>query len=152
MKTNLHPRFSVLAATLAASGQLLVLYSQPTSAQTPVSDDFNPSVSGVYHDVYTMAVQTDGKILVGGWFIALGGQPRTSIARLNVDGTLDSGFNLNALGDSEMEGCALAVQTNGKILVGGEFTTLGGQPRGEHRAVECGRDAGHRIQSGGGRG
>jgi hypothetical protein len=33
--------------------------------------------------VYSLAVQADGKILVGGWFTTLGGQTRNLIARLN---------------------------------------------------------------------
>jgi uncharacterized delta-60 repeat protein len=75
--------------------------------------------------VYSLAVQADGKILVGGNFTTLAGQTRTNIARLNADGTLDSGFDPGA--DGEVN--SLAVQADGKILVGGHFTTLGGQPR-----------------------
>jgi hypothetical protein len=73
--------------------------------------------------VLSLAVQADGKVLVGGWFTTLGGQTRNSIGRLNADGTLDSGFNLGASGDVY----SLAVQADGKVLVGGAFTTLGGQ-------------------------
>jgi hypothetical protein len=46
--------------------------------------------------LYALAVQADGKILVGGSFNTLGGQPRYSLGRLNVDGTLDSSFNPGA--------------------------------------------------------
>jgi uncharacterized delta-60 repeat protein len=85
--------------------------------------------------VYALAVQADGKILVGGYFTAVGGQPRTNLARLNVDGTLDTGFNPGMGGD--FGGCywcyshvlSLALQADGKILVGGFFTAVGGQPR-----------------------
>jgi uncharacterized delta-60 repeat protein len=83
---------------------------------------FNP---GANHRVYTLAVQADGRILVGGSFTTLGGQPRNYIGRLNSNGTLDTTFNpgANSLVFS------LAVQADGKILVGGRFTTLGGQSR-----------------------
>jgi len=81
--------------------------------------------------VYALAVQADGKILVGGLFSTLGGQSRYGLGRLNADGTLDASFS-PALGLSCFDGCpavvySLAVQADGKILVGGEFSTLGWQ-------------------------
>ncbi|MCP5523745.1 MAG: hypothetical protein H7A46_19585 [Verrucomicrobiales bacterium] len=91
-------------------------------AQTPLPDDFDP---GVDSTVFSLAVQPDGKILVGGDFTALGGQPRNHIGRLNADGTLDTGFDPGA--SSYVN--SLAVQADGKIVVGGIFSTLGGQPR-----------------------
>ncbi len=83
---------------------------------------FNP---GTDNDVYALAVQEDGKILVGGFFATLDGQPRDGIARLNPDGSLDISFNPGADGTIN----ALALQSDGKILVGGSFDVLGGQPR-----------------------
>jgi uncharacterized delta-60 repeat protein len=87
---------------------------------------FNPGASGT---VNSLAVQADGKILVGGFFTMLGGQTRNRIARLNIDGTLDASFNPGASGTVGCMVYSLAVQADGKILVGGEFTTLGGQTR-----------------------
>jgi hypothetical protein len=56
----------------------------------------------------------------------MGGQTRNHIARLNPDGTLDTTFvDLNA-NDSVSP---IAVQSDGKILVGGRFTSIGGQTR-----------------------
>src|SRR3989475_11033081 len=55
----------------------------------------------------------------------LSGQSRTNIGRLNADGTLDASFNPGA---SDYVN-SLAVQADGKILVGGLFNTLGGQSR-----------------------
>lgn len=76
--------------------------------------------------VYSMDLQVDGKILVGGVFENLGGQPRRNFGRLNPDGSLDGGFNLNARGSSVN---SLALQSDGKILVGGVLGPLGGQLR-----------------------
>jgi uncharacterized delta-60 repeat protein len=108
------------------SKQLILASCFIFSAQTlfgqPTIDSFNP---GANNSVWTMAVQTDGKILVGGDFTTLGGQTRNRIGRLNSDGTLDTVFNPGAGGSV----FSLAVQTDGKILVGGSFTTLGGQIR-----------------------
>ncbi len=127
MKTNLHPRFSILAATLAACTQLSTLSPQPASAQYPPPDGFNPGASGDI--VCSLAVQPDGKILVGGGLTNLGGQTRNHIGRLNADGTLDGGFNPGTGGSSDPTVYSLAVQADGKVLVGGGFTTLGGQTR-----------------------
>ncbi len=44
----------------------------------------------------SLAVQADGKILVGGYFTTLGGQTRNNIGRLNADGTVDTSFNPGA--------------------------------------------------------
>ncbi len=120
MKTNLHSPFSVLATLLAALVALSTLHFQPACAQT--ADGFNPGAS---YTVSSLAVQADGKILVGGSFTTLGGQTCNYIGRLNADGTLDTGFNPGA--NSPV--VSLAVQADGKILVGGSFTTLGGQTR-----------------------
>ena len=85
-------------------------------------DGFDPNANDV---VYAVAVQADGKILIGGAFTTVMGVARNNIARLNADGTVDSTFNPNA--DDHV--LSLAVQADGKILVGGTFTTIGGQTR-----------------------
>ncbi len=51
---------------------------------------FNPDANNT---VAAIAVQPDGKILIGGYFTTVGGQERNRIARLNADGTLDTWFN-----------------------------------------------------------
>ena len=90
-------------------------------------DGFDPNANGT---VRVVVVQPDGKILLGGDFTTLspnGGAAvtRNRIARLNPDGTLDTAFNPNA-NDAVY---AIAVQADGKILVGGVFTSIGGQTR-----------------------
>ena len=85
-------------------------------------DTFNPGADG---SVYTAAVQSDGKILVGGAFSTLTGLSRSCLGRLNADGTLDTNFSPRANNSV----CSLAIQPDGKILVGGNFTTLAGQSR-----------------------
>jgi len=75
--------------------------------------------------VKCMAVQSDGKIILGGSFVQLSGQPRSRLARVNVDGTLDPDFTPVASGNVER----LALQADGKILVAGQFSSLCGQSR-----------------------
>ncbi len=84
------------------------------------ADAFNPSPSPW---AYSLAVQPDGKVLVGGLLNSLGGQPRSGLGRLNPDGTLDANFNPGANG----EVYCFALQPDGKIVVGGAFSVLGGR-------------------------
>ena len=90
------------------------------------ADGFDPNVNSLVHAI---AVQPDGKILIGGEFTIVGGEPRLGLARLNPDGSLDS-FVANVsrpLGIGVVH--TIVVQPDGKILVGGYFTAIGGQPR-----------------------
>ncbi len=96
------------------------------NADGSVDTSFSPSVTGAA--VVSLAVQADGKILVGGVFTNLAGGVRNNIGRLNPDGSLDTSFNPGTGGGGIFgpEVDVLAVQPDGKILVGGEFTLLGG--------------------------
>ena len=84
---------------------------------------FNPNGNGA---VNAIVVQADGKMMVGGSFTSF--QPNGTgnnithdyIARLNTDGTVDSGYNPQA--DAPI--AALALQSDGKVVVGGTFTTF----------------------------
>jgi uncharacterized delta-60 repeat protein len=87
---------------------------------------FDPG-TGFNNEVTSLAVQEDGKVLVGGSFTAFNGTSRKYIARLNVDGTLDTGFDPGTGFNSTVG--TLAVQPDGKVLVGGEFTSFNGMSR-----------------------
>lgn len=76
-----------------------------------------PSFNGV---VLALAVQLDGKVLIGGNFSHVAGVKRFGLARLNADGTLDDSFNPKLFSTSSGGSVsALVVQTDGAILVGG---------------------------------
>jgi len=71
----------------------------------------------------SLAIQSDGKILLGG-YCSYGGNDDFCIARFNSDGTLDTSFGTSgivkqAIGSSHDRGQSLAIQPNGKILLGG---------------------------------
>src|SRR2546425_7576833 len=70
-------------------------------------DSFNPGASG---SVYALAVQPDGKIVIGGSFTSLGGVPRAHIGRVATDGSVDPSFDPGASNSVY----ALAVQPTGK--------------------------------------
>jgi uncharacterized delta-60 repeat protein len=83
---------------------------------------------GSFGFILATAVQADGKILFGGYFTAVNGIPRNNIARLNTDGTLDNVFNPNVTSSLGYV-YAIAVQPDGKILVGGAFDVIGDETR-----------------------
>ena len=78
--------------------------------------------------VHALALQPDGKVLIGGAFANVHGTARARVARLNADGSLDPTFNPGTGPNDEVH--ALAFQPDGKILIGGKFTSVAGQPRG----------------------
>ncbi|MDX2188374.1 MAG: T9SS type A sorting domain-containing protein [Bacteroidota bacterium] len=79
---------------------------------------FNPG-TGADWTVESLALQSDGKVLIGGWFESYNGIPKNRLVRLNSNGSLDSTFNLGTGPDRAVK--AIAVQQDGKILIGGEF-------------------------------
>jgi uncharacterized delta-60 repeat protein len=103
---------------------------------TGLADSFDPNIDPNINphataQVNAIAVQQDGKILVGGDFTKLAPMvgtavTRNHIARLEIDGRLDRTLNLSTVGSVVY---AIAVQPNGKILIGGSFTTVLGVPR-----------------------
>lgn len=78
--------------------------------------------------VYALALQSNGKILVGGRFTTAGGQSHTNIARLNADGSVDAGFEASAAGPYSKVNCVV-LQPDDKVLVGGIFSELSGHSR-----------------------
>lgn len=74
--------------------------------------------------VYSVALQADGKILIGGLFTSVQGFARPGIARLKANGQVDTTFDPGDGADEAVY--SLAVQPDGKILVGGHFTDFDG--------------------------
>jgi uncharacterized delta-60 repeat protein len=74
--------------------------------------------------VFAIAIQSDGKILVGGLFTTYKGVTNNYIIRLNSDGSKDLTFD-NSIGFNNQV-TEISIQSDGKILVGGDFTTYKG--------------------------
>ncbi|MGA2297345.1 MAG: delta-60 repeat domain-containing protein, partial [FCB group bacterium] len=70
--------------------------------------------------VYVVKVQSDGKILVGGGFNSFNGKPYHGVIRLNPNGGIDSSFKIGEGFNGPVY--AIALQEDGKIVVGGEFS------------------------------
>lgn len=92
-----------------------------TSFITSTSSDFYSGFNGV---VNAIAIQQDGKILVGGDFINYKDNTVNRIVRLNNDGSFDSTFQSGSGFNSTVK--CIYVQSDGKILIGGAFSTYNG--------------------------
>ena len=86
--------------------------------------------SGCSNVLKTVAIQSDGKILIGGSFTTFNGVSRNCIARLNSNGSVDPNFNTGGFGNG-FNGSPndIILQTDGKIIVGGIFTSFNGVSR-----------------------
>lgn len=73
---------------------------------------------------------SDDKIFLGGYFSTFGGESRTNLAWVNPDGSLDAALDgLSGVTDYAPQIYALATQPDGKILVGGSFSSFNGTSR-----------------------
>jgi uncharacterized delta-60 repeat protein len=95
------------------------------NADGSLDTTFNPG-TGANSSVQSLALQPDGKVLIGGDFPGYNGTPCNYIARLNADGSLDTTFNPGTGANSSVQ--SLALQPNGKVLIGGLFTSYNGTP------------------------
>ena len=86
------------------------------NADYSLDSTFSANVNGT---ILAVALQPDGKIIIGGAFLAVSGASRNRIARLNADGSLDTTFNPGIGVDGIVYD--VAVQTDGKVLLGGSF-------------------------------
>ncbi len=88
-------------------------------AQNPGDLDLSFNADGVgfgegaNQGVVTSALQSDGKILIGGFFTTVNGSQRNRIARLNADGSIDQSFDPGTSANSDI--WSVAIQSDGKI-------------------------------------
>lgn len=97
-------------------------------AQPGVIDPSFTVGTGANNTVFTMALQTNGKIFIGGYFNQYNSTARTRVARVNTDGTLDATF-LPGTGANNPVLSSAIQPTDGKIIIGGNFTTYNGTAR-----------------------
>lgn len=111
-------RFNGLARTnlvrLNNDGSLDLSFPAHSSRYTSAGDYIG--------SVYTMALQADGKILVGGAFEVFDGVTNRNLTRLNADGTPDGTFAQTTLpAPSAGEVRTVLPLPDGKIFIGGQW-------------------------------
>lgn len=131
--TNQHPNSSVFSLTVQTGNSILVGGAFTTVGGRPFSSiarlnsngvvdtNFNPGL-GANAAVTAIALQNDGKIVIGGGFTKFNGQPRSRVARLYANGGLDATFDANPGPDNWVE--SVLVQGDGSLLIGGAFTSV----------------------------
>ena len=97
--------------------------------------NWNPSAN---FSVRALVVDNSGAVYAAGTFSHIGGQPRSCIAKLSGSGTgvADAGWNPSA--NSGVY--ALALNNNGALYAGGDFSDIGGQQRLAFAAITSGGD------------
>lgn len=131
---------SVYSIAIQDDGKILFLGAQrngwPTNNSGVVrlntdgslDDSFDMDGSGFNNSVLNGVVQSDGKVIICGDFTYFNGSTsRNRIARLNADGSLDTSFDPG--NGFNMRTNTLALQQDGKIIVGGLFTEFDGVTR-----------------------
>ena len=100
-----------------------------------VDASFAPAL-GANGSVRAIAVQLDGRIVIGGFFTNVNGTALNHIARLTDRGAVDSTFTPGlGLNDSVS---TIAIQPDTRIVLGGQFTVCGGVTR--HRLTRLNND------------
>ena len=115
------------ALALQADGKVLVIggLNQLARLNSDGTTDygFDPVFDAV---VRALAVQADGRIVVAGSFTHVNGMSNTGLVRLNADGTTDVSFNANTNPAIGPEAATMALQSDGKILIGGYAASFNG--------------------------
>jgi uncharacterized repeat protein (TIGR01451 family)/uncharacterized delta-60 repeat protein len=90
--------------------------------------NFNPGqgATGSNAVIYALAVQANGQVIAGGDFTSFNNTTHNHLVRLNVDGSIDASFNPSTGAGGNGSVRAIAVQPDGKILIGGLFTNING--------------------------
>ncbi|MBL9170893.1 MAG: delta-60 repeat domain-containing protein [Verrucomicrobiales bacterium] len=127
--------FFVTDITLDTQGRILVCGTFPSvhdiarqgiarlHPDGQLDESFDPGKLIEGGIVKTLAVQTNGQILIAGTFTSVGGLSRRGIARLNEEGTHDTSFDPLA-GATPTFINSILIQEDGALLVSGPFTAL----------------------------
>jgi uncharacterized delta-60 repeat protein/uncharacterized repeat protein (TIGR01451 family) len=95
---------------------------------------------GAFAHVEAIAIQPDGRILIGGNFnISEGPVARRNLARLHPDGSIDASFAPSVTFTSSHRISDIAIQPDGRVVVVGDFDVAGGASRHVGRFSETGQ-------------
>ncbi|MET0753188.1 MAG: FG-GAP-like repeat-containing protein, partial [Pyrinomonadaceae bacterium] len=115
----------ILFAATVIDGAVTSLFIKRMNTDGSLDKSFSAPVLGITGEVSALAVQSDGKVILGGIYKRINGIIREGIARVNTDGTLDTGF-VTGTGFQDTIINTIVIQPDGKILVGGSFINYNG--------------------------
>jgi uncharacterized delta-60 repeat protein len=91
----------------------------------PYLGNFSGSFGATFPYIYALELAPDGKLYVGGHFTSYTGVTANGLIRLNRDGTRDTTFDIGTGFNNEVN--TIKLDSNGKIYVGGNFSTYNGE-------------------------
>jgi uncharacterized delta-60 repeat protein len=91
-----------------------------------LDNSFDPG-AGADAAVRALVLQLDGRVVAAGDFLTMNNSNRTRVARLNIDGSVDPVFDPGRGADGTI--FSLALDEEGRVLIGGDFTMVNGFPR-----------------------
>lgn len=107
---------------------IVVLNQDGTIDETFNAGNFSSNIPGQTPGVGHVIPQPDGKLIVSGYFTHVNGTAVNKIIRLNSNGSLDTSFNIGTGPNNNSYISSVKLLPNGKILVGGNFTSFNNQP------------------------
>ncbi|KQB40092.1 T9SS type A sorting domain-containing protein [Flavobacterium aquidurense] len=128
---NYYVREEVFKSRIQRDGKIILLKSAPNSDE-PVLIRLDNNIldksfnlgTGFNNSVRDFEIQSDGKIIVSGYFTTYNKENVKSIVRLNIDGSLDKSFTLSSLvtinGGSDTRS-NIELQPDGKIVATGVY-------------------------------
>ncbi|MFQ5418911.1 MAG: delta-60 repeat domain-containing protein [Anaerolineae bacterium] len=117
---------SVISSSSAPNTFLLIRYQANGALDTTLGGSGVVTTTIPVGDAnsWGMAVQSDGKVLLGGFVRPPSGFTDFALARYNMDGSLDTSFGSGGIVTQTIAatdyGYGLVVQTSGKIIIGGK--------------------------------
>ncbi len=126
MKTVLHTLKQIFGISALV---LLATAGEPLSAQDGQNDATfntfdNVTAQGPNAGVRVSAVQPDNKVIIAGDFTSYNGNAANRLTRLLMDGKIDKSFTAGSGTDGNIN--TIEVQSNYKIMIGGDFTIYNG--------------------------
>jgi hypothetical protein len=98
----------------------------------------DPSIDGSI-EIFQLAASRSS-VYVGGWFDSIGGKPRSRLAAVDTTTGQATGWNpspqYSRNGNSFPAGVSSLAIAGGNVYVGGNFTSIGGQPRNGIAALD----------------
>jgi len=109
---------------ISGKGRLVRLNANGT-----IDTAYMPGI-GFDRPVTAIKLQPDGKLIVAGLFTTFNSTPRKGIVRLTTGGIFDTTFNGVTTGFATVQDYprSIAVQSTGRIIVGGDFYSYNGTP------------------------
>lgn len=124
-RTILFPDGKILAAGLFTEINAFTAHNIALLNTDGTLDISFNKTTGVNGTIRTSAIQTDQKIVIAGLFSAVQNNSRNHIARLLPNGSIDNSFDPGKGTNGFVY--AVAIQQDGKIIIGGEFTLFNNQ-------------------------